>query len=221
MRRWWPEHSRRSWRRSKAIFETGEGGTPAVPVRLARRSEAERCSGGVAMPGMLSFLVYRDFDTARAGPGSAGGRLRQPARLAVVSDLSPDGRLGHAVHRQHVAGRLVVAGAARCSRSAGCCGTSCSPWAWRLWPTRLGWVAAEVGRQPWIVYPTVDAAGDADRRTCAPSDAVSEVVTSELGARFDHHVRTHLCPAVCAVGVPAGSGDSAGPDDVAASRRAA
>ncbi len=41
----------------------------------------------------------------------------------------------------------------------------------------LGWVAAEVGRQPWIVYPTLDAQGVASGglRT---SDAVSEIVTA-------------------------------------------
>jgi cytochrome d ubiquinol oxidase subunit I len=43
----------------------------------------------------------------------------------------------------------------------------------------VGWVAAEVGRQPWIVYPTPNAAGEliGGLRT---SDAVSEVITSQL-----------------------------------------
>ena len=43
----------------------------------------------------------------------------------------------------------------------------------------MGWVAAEVGRQPWIVYPTMDAMGQigGGLRT---SDGVSEVVTSEM-----------------------------------------
>jgi cytochrome d ubiquinol oxidase subunit I len=42
---------------------------------------------------------------------------------------------------------------------------------------QIGWVAAEVGRQPWIVYPTVAADGSVSGglRT---GDAVSEVVTS-------------------------------------------
>ena len=42
-----------------------------------------------------------------------------------------------------------------------------------------GWVAAEVGRQPWVVYPSWDSAGElvGGLRT---SDGVSEVVTSEL-----------------------------------------
>jgi cytochrome d ubiquinol oxidase subunit I len=42
-----------------------------------------------------------------------------------------------------------------------------------------GWVAAEVGRQPWIVYPTPDETGQlvGGLRT---EDGVSEVVTSEL-----------------------------------------
>jgi cytochrome d ubiquinol oxidase subunit I len=40
----------------------------------------------------------------------------------------------------------------------------------------VGWVAAEVGRQPWVVYPTPNAAGELiGLRT---SDGVSEVVTS-------------------------------------------
>jgi cytochrome d ubiquinol oxidase subunit I len=41
----------------------------------------------------------------------------------------------------------------------------------------VGWVAAEVGRQPWVVYPTPNAAGEliGGLRT---ADGVSEVVTS-------------------------------------------
>ena len=42
-----------------------------------------------------------------------------------------------------------------------------------------GWVSAEVGRQPWIVYPSYDADGQwvEGLRTV---DGVSEMVTSEM-----------------------------------------
>ena len=70
-----------------------------------------------------------------------------------------------------------------------------------------GWVTAEVGRQPWIVYPTMtDGVLGGGLRT---SDAVSEAITREHVLGFDHHVRRRLSAALRPVDHPAQQQDSA------------
>jgi cytochrome bd ubiquinol oxidase subunit I len=44
---------------------------------------------------------------------------------------------------------------------------------------QTGWVAAEVGRQPWVVYPAVDAKGQFVTGLLT-RDGVSEVVTAPM-----------------------------------------
>ncbi len=58
-------------------------------------------------------------------------------------------------------------GAARSSRSGGCCGRACAPFPLPYIAALAGWVLTEVGRQPWIVWGLLKTA-----------DANSPVVSS-------------------------------------------
>jgi cytochrome d ubiquinol oxidase subunit I len=137
--------------------------------------DARRVRFGVKVPALLSILVHRDPDAVVAGLDDLEADWgRPPVWLAFQS------------YHLMVAIGFLFAGA-----------TSVAAWLrWRgrLWERRrllwffvvavvpafaanqAGWVAAEVGRQPWIVYPTVvDGRVIGGLRT---ADAVSESVTS-------------------------------------------
>lgn len=156
-------------------FRTGDGGTPLYlfgwPDEQAREVKA-----GVSVPGMLSLLVYRD--PHRPVPG-----------LDQFEDTygSPPVWLSfQAYHLMIGLGMLFLASSLAASwywwR-----GTLFQQ-RWLLWyfvfavglafvANEVGWIAAEVGRQPWVVYPTLGLDGtlSGGLRT---SDGVSEVVTA-------------------------------------------
>jgi cytochrome d ubiquinol oxidase subunit I len=158
-------------------FETGEAGTPLYlfgsPDQQTRTVKA-----GVAVPGMLSFLVHRDFNKPVAGLDQLQADYGSPPVWLSFQTF----------HLMVGLGMLFIAS----TLFASWCwwrGTLFQK-RWLLWyfvfavvpafvANEVGWVAAEVGRQPWIVYPTVDASGQlvGGLRT---ADAVSEVVTSEM-----------------------------------------
>ncbi|MBM4093457.1 MAG: cytochrome ubiquinol oxidase subunit I [Planctomycetes bacterium] len=158
-------------------FVTGTGGTPLY-IAGWPDEESGSVKGGLAIPGMLSFLLYRDFDKPVPGLDRLEADYgRPPVWLAFQT-----------YHLMVGLGVLFV----------GSVGLACWFWwrgtlfqqRWLLWyfvfavglafvANETGWVAAEVGRQPWIVYPTVDETGQVvgGLRT---ADAVSEVITGEL-----------------------------------------
>lgn len=158
-------------------FETGEGGT--AMYLLGWPDEASKSvRGGVAVPKMLSLLVYQDPN--RAVPGLD--------RLDPDYGTPPVWLSFQSYHLMIALGTLFIA-----STLLGCWywwnGTLFER-RWLLWffvpavilafaANEVGWVAAEVGRQPWVVYPTQDAAGvvTGGLRT---ADSVSEVVTAEM-----------------------------------------
>ena len=76
--------------------------------------------------------------------------------------------------------------------SGGCCGCWCSRCSARRSANQLGWFAAEVGRQPWIVYGLL--------RT---SDGPVAVVAGRGGAGLADPVRPDLPAAVRGVRLPA------------------
>jgi cytochrome bd ubiquinol oxidase subunit I len=137
--------------------------------------QAQRVRFSTAIPGLLSFLVHRDFD------GEVPG----------LAELEEDwGRPPVWLTFQSYHGMVYLGGLFLIS-------TLYSSWLrWRggLWEKRwllwffvfavgaafaaneLGWVAAEVGRQPWSVYPTVvDGVVSGGLLT---AESISEVVTS-------------------------------------------
>ncbi len=144
-------------------FKTGDGGAPLFLVGHPD-SETET-TRGIAVPGLLSFLIHGNYKTPVTG-------LDQ----FPVADRPPVAITFHSYHIMVGLGFFMI-------------GLTALAWwlRWRgrlfenrtvLWifvfavlapllANQLGWVAAEVGRQPWIVYGLL--------RT---SDALSPVVQS-------------------------------------------
>jgi cytochrome d ubiquinol oxidase subunit I len=142
-------------------FKTGEGGTP---LTLLGHPNAElETTTGIKVPGLLSFMIHGDFKTPIPGLDQFAKEDRPPVAITF-----------HAYHIMVGLGFLMMGL------------TGWALWAWQrghlfenrtfLWimvytvlapvaANQLGWVAAEVGRQPWIVYGLL--------RT---SDALSPVV---------------------------------------------
>jgi cytochrome bd ubiquinol oxidase subunit I len=130
----------------------------------------------IAVPGMLSFLVH--FDAAVPVPGID--------ELDADWGTPPVWLTFQSYHIMIAIGMLFIATTLYASylRWRGTLFTT----RWLLWyfvfavvlaivANELGWVTAEVGRQPWIVYPTMtDGILGGGLRT---SDAVSESITRE------------------------------------------
>lgn len=129
-------------------YETG----PRAPLYLWGwvDGDAERVRGGVAVPGMLSVLVG----------GSAEAPVRG-LREFKVEDRPPVNAVFQSYHLMVAVGLGLMTIA-----SAGCVGLA-RGWLpdrrWVLWvlvgavvgpqvANQCGWAAAELGRQPWIVY---------------------------------------------------------------------
>jgi cytochrome d ubiquinol oxidase subunit I len=158
-------------------FTTGEGGTPLYLAGWPDAS-SRTVTAGVAVPGMLSWLLYGD--TTRPVPGLDQLEDRYGSPPVWLSFQS--------YHLMVGLGMLFIVStlyASWCWWRGTLFGQR-----WLLWyfvfavalavaANQLGWAAAEVGRQPWVVYPVLDAAGQVvgGLRT---SDGVSEVITSTM-----------------------------------------
>ena len=157
----------------EGLYET-ESGAPLYLFGWPD-DEAGRVRYGIAVPGLLSFLIHQDFDAEVPGMNQLEPEWGKPPVWISFQSY----------HLMVAIGTLFLA--------------SCAISLWFLWRgtlfqqtwllwyhvfavllgfagNQLGWVAAEVGRQPWIVYPVVvDGVVTGGLRT---SDAVSEVVSS-------------------------------------------
>ena len=158
-------------------FETGTGGAPLYLFGWPDE-EAEEVKGGVAVPGGLSFLVHQDFEKPVPGLKELEKDYGRPPVWLTFQTY----------HAMVGMGMLFIG-----STLLACLflwrGTLFKK-RWLLWffvfavgfafaANELGWIAAEVGRQPWVVYPSVDAVGNVTGglRT---ADGVSEMVTGEM-----------------------------------------
>ncbi|MFZ2490397.1 MAG: cytochrome ubiquinol oxidase subunit I [Thermoanaerobaculia bacterium] len=158
----------------EGLYKTEPGGAPLY--MFGSPSDAEqRVKFGFAVPGMLSFLIHRDFKTPVPGFDQLEKDWgRPPVWISFQS-----------YHIMVGVGFLMAALTvlALYMRWRGTLWNA----RWLLWifvfavglgfvGNELGWVAAEVGRQPWIVYPTVvDGVVTGGLRTAI---AVSESVTA-------------------------------------------
>lgn len=138
-------------------------------------AESETVHFGVQIPRMLSFLVHNDFQTPVPGLDQIPEQDRPPVWLPFQT-----------FHLMVFLGSVMIAIAAVANWS----------WytrryeqrRWLLWlivlmplaamtANQAGWITAEVGRQPWIVYPSVqDGVAMMGLRT---ADGLSESVTAE------------------------------------------
>jgi cytochrome d ubiquinol oxidase subunit I len=160
----------------EGIYETPAQGGTALYLWGWPDDEAGRVRWGVGVPGLLSWLVHRDAGTPVAGLDRLeAGWGRPPVWISFQS-----------YHLMVAIGALFISLTVYASwlRWRG----RLFDKRWLLWvfvvavlpafaANQLGWVAAEVGRQPWIVYPTL-----ADGQPVGgllTADAVSEVVRAD------------------------------------------
>ena len=146
-------------------FRTGEGPAPMYLIGIPDEKE-QRVKYGIALPGMLSFLTHDNFHTPVKGLEEFPPQDRPPVTIPFFSFHLMVG-LGFTFLGLTALGALLL-------------------WRGKLYEARwllkvyvvavvgvfvanqAGWVAAEVGRQPWIVYGLL--------RT---SDALSKAVKAE------------------------------------------
>ena len=129
-------------------FKTGDGGTPLMVV--GHPDAKTETTAGLAVPGFLSFLIYGDFNKPVPGLDKFPKEDRPPVAVSF-----------HSYHVMVGLGFFMMGltGLAVWLRSK----NRLFEKRWVLWTfvfsvlapvaaNQLGWVAAEVGRQPWIVY---------------------------------------------------------------------
>ncbi|UCG53838.1 MAG: cytochrome ubiquinol oxidase subunit I [Candidatus Latescibacterota bacterium] len=146
-------------------YQTGTGGSPLVAFGLIDENAEEiRCE--VAIPGLLSLLVHGDTQTPVTGLDGFPEADRPPVAIPFYTYHLMLGLGGYFIFICLVAWLFYLRRRLFSTR-------------WLLWifvfsaiapfvSNHAGWIAAEVGRQPWIVYNLL--------RT---SDAVSKAVRGE------------------------------------------
>lgn len=156
-------------------FQTGDGGTPLYVLGWPDE-QAQEVKAGIAVPGLLSLLVYRD--PSRPVPG-----------LDQLQDSygSPPVWLSFQTYHLMVGLGMLFLGSSLAACWFRWRGTLFQQ-RWLLWyfvfavglafaANELGWIAAEVGRQPWVVYPTLGPEGTLSGGLLTGA-GVSEVVTA-------------------------------------------
>jgi len=155
-----------------------ETGPAAMSLFGLPDDAAETVHFNIAIPGGLSFLVHEDFEAPVVGLDRFRPEDRPPVLISFASYHLMIG-LGMAfIGLTLLASLLLWRGRLYETR-------------WLLWffvfavigaliANEVGWVAAEVGRQPWIVHPPVEWMADGDLVT-----GVSGVVVydEDLGLR--------------------------------------
>jgi len=133
-----------------AAFEALYNTTSNAPMVLGFVDEKNEKVVGISMPGMLSFLTHNDFHTPVTGLNEFKPEDRPPV---TASFLFFHGMVGIGLTM------IAVAGLGFLYFHRG----SLPQRRWLLWilvfsvllpqiANQLGWFAAEVGRQPWLVY---------------------------------------------------------------------
>jgi len=148
-------------------FHTGEGGTGLWIIGWPNE-RAERVDYGIGVPGMLSFLVYEDFSRPVTGLDQFKPEDRPSVVVPFLTYHVMIGLGSAFIGLTSLALFLLWRGTLFQTR-------------WLLWifvvavlggyaANEAGWVAAETGRQPWVVYGllrTKDAVS-----TSVPTDQV-------------------------------------------------
>ena len=133
--------------------------------------EEDETVTGIALPGLLSFLVHLDFHTPVEGLRATPPGDRPPVNLVFQS------------YHLMVALGMALIGVSLLGVFCWWRGTLfTNPWVLRLMvasvllpqaANQLGWFSAEVGRQPWIVYKLLRTA-----EAVSPRVSAAEIVAS-------------------------------------------
>jgi cytochrome d ubiquinol oxidase subunit I len=167
-------------------FKSTEGGAPLYLVGIPSEEE-ERVRAGIAIPGMLSFLVHGDWNK----PVTA---LDDPAIVPEQHTMAPEETLRdywppvnitfQLYHAMVGLGGLfiVLTLVALFFRWRG----TLFEKRWLLWvfvfavigpmaANQAGWAAAEIGRQPWVVYGMLKTA-DATSKAVSGAEVLASIV---------------------------------------------
>ncbi|MBL0059740.1 MAG: cytochrome ubiquinol oxidase subunit I [Elusimicrobia bacterium] len=129
-------------------FKTGEGGTPLYVV--GHPDAKTETTKGIAVPGLLSFMVYGDFKKPVTGLDKFPKEDRPPVAVSFHSYHVMVGLGFFMMGLTGLAAWLRARG--RLFEQRGLLWTFVFAVLAPVAANQLGWVAAEVGRQPWIVY---------------------------------------------------------------------
>jgi cytochrome d ubiquinol oxidase subunit I len=144
-----------------------QASSPAPLYLIGWVDEGAQRAYGIKIPGLLSWMVHGDADAPVTGLNAFSPDDRPPVNIVF-----------QAYHLMVAVGMMLIVIAVL---SALCCWrNTLFEKRWLLWilvfsvlgpqiANQLGWLSAEVGRQPWIVYDLL--------RT---SDALSTVVSADL-----------------------------------------
>lgn len=153
-------------------FHTGEGGTPMYLFGIPDAQE-QRVRAGVAIPGGLSFLVHGDTSKPVTGLDQFPPEDRPPVAIPffsyhvmvglgvlfiVITVYASVLRWRGTLFRKRWLMKVFVVAVV-------------GPFA----ANQLGWVAAEVGRQPWIVYGELRTA-DAGSQSVAAGEVLASTI---------------------------------------------
>ncbi|MFH1277888.1 MAG: cytochrome ubiquinol oxidase subunit I [Candidatus Eisenbacteria bacterium] len=157
-------------------YRTVEGGAPLYLYGFPN-DEKEKVRLGIGFPGMLSFLIYGDASRPVVALDQFCEDLRPPVALSF-----------HTYHLMVLFGMYFIAVTlvAAFLRWRG----RLFDLRWMMWifvfsvigpyaANQLGWVAAEVGRQPWIVYGLLRT-GDAVSKSVPGSQVLGSIVLYSL-----------------------------------------
>lgn len=153
----------------EGVFKTAAW-TPAYVFGIPD-SQAECVRFGLPIPGLLSLMVHFDPETpvagfdmlsAQAGPLNAAGRPALPENKPLPKAYWPPLLITFSTFHIMVALGMAFIGLCALAGALWWFG-KLFEWLWVTWifipaavlpviANQLGWVTAEVGRQPWIVY---------------------------------------------------------------------
>ena len=129
-------------------FKTGDGGAPLMVVGHPNaKTETTR---GLAVPGLLSFLIHGNFNTPVTGLDRFPVEDRPPVAISFHSYHVMVGLGFFMMGLTGLAAWLRLRG--QLFNNRGLLWTFVFAVLAPVAANQLGWVAAEVGRQPWIVY---------------------------------------------------------------------
>jgi cytochrome d ubiquinol oxidase subunit I len=153
----------------EGLYETTEGGTP-IQIFGMPDSESRTVRYNIEIPGLLSFLVHRNFTT----PVDGLDKYEPDTPPVTIPFFSFHIMVGLGIYF------VVLTLYALWCRMRG----TLFQKKWLLWvfvfsvigpfaANELGWIATEVGRQPWIVYNLLRTSDAVSQNLTAPQIAGS------------------------------------------------